>query len=173
VFYITANTNANGTRTTDVPAGAAIFFPNRSAGGQRRANRLRTTAEPPTIPGFKGCYVQEVATVMADSTYTNLSMQVDGQNLNGLQGARDVLFNAGTVAQNSTSRIWFTGPGNPLPSGMQMLPSGVDGVFAMIENLSPGPHTITTSYTFVSTVPAYPCSAGCPATDSEIINVER
>jgi hypothetical protein len=170
MFFVSGIGNPTTERTLNVAQGTAVLFPIVLFEDTEGPDGSKPPLIPPSIPGFKGTYAQEVDAVLDASSFSGIVLKVDGKEVKKLREEIVNDFSAGIVLPGSEGQVFFTGPSNPLPAGTVLYPSGTEGYYVILENLSPGEHIITTQYTFIGPYSGCP-SPGCSSGHSEIINV--
>jgi hypothetical protein len=114
-------------RTCSVPAGVSLFFPVANAEASTIEGNGATDAELRSAAEFFQDFVQ------------NLSCEVDGKSIEGLDGYRvqSPLYTFGPLPDNNILQSF----GLDAPAGSTSL-SVADGVYLMLAPLPVGPHTI-------------------------------
>jgi hypothetical protein len=137
MYFITSDPRHVSTRTFNVSHDQDVFLPIVG----------RTDGEGPgieeTLPGFvptHGSFADEVKTVLANTTFSDVTLKVDGKLVTHLHETSTGIFSAG-VAEAGTAAVDFfcAEPGASLST------VGEAGYFAVLKDLSDGMHTITTT----------------------------
>jgi len=170
MFFVSGIGSPTTERTLNVAQGTAVLFPIVLFEDTEGPNGSKPPLIPPSIPGFKGTYAQEVEAVLGASSFSGIVMKLDGIAVKHLHESIINQFTAGIVLPGSEGQVFFTGPSSPLPAGTVLYPSGTEGYYVILQNLSPGEHVISTQYTFIGPYSGCP-SPGCSSGHSEIINV--
>jgi hypothetical protein len=139
MYFITADPRALSTRTFDVHHGQDVFVPVVGVTDSEGP----TVA--PTIPGFvpnHGTFADEVNTVLNSFQFSNVMISVDGKPVANPQETKTGIFSAGVAPLGSEAVDFFGAvPGTTLST------TGQIGYFAVLDDLSRGTHTVTSTVT--------------------------
>lgn len=153
VFFVTGGAPSSPPlRTLKVPHGTILLFPIATVEDTEGPSIPSSIHPNPCASKPLGdpCYAQEVKTVLENSSFTDVSLKIDGQQVENLQNSMVPTFFAGVVTPGSEGQVFFTGPPGLKP-GTLLTPSGTEGYWVMIAGLTLGKHQIDVGgYTFTS-----------------------
>ena len=129
MFFVSGIGNPTTERTLNVAQGTAVLFPIVIFEDTEGPNGSKPPLIPPSIPGFKGSYAQEVDAVLDASSFSGIVLKVDGNVVKKLRKSIVNDFSADVVLPGSEGQVFFTGPSNPLPAGTVLYPSGTEGYY--------------------------------------------